>query len=973
MRSPRLLHPSLLALLLLAPAPAPAGVEIAAATRWPSFRGERAQGVADGQGLPVRWDPRSGENVRWKAEIPGLGHSSPVVWDRRVFVATAVPEQAGERPQPLLGDTGGIEMAEVDRSYRWLVMAFDAATGARAWEAEVARGVPRAPHHVKASQANATPATDGETVVAALGSEGLFALDAETGTVRWRVDLGVNDPGLFGDPRSHWGAASSPVIWRDRVFMQVDRHADSFLAAYRLSDGAELWRLVRDEMPVWATPTVHTVDGRDELIVVGGRTVRGIDPGSGDEVWRFADFAEVKTPTPLAVDGAIVLSGGYRGRPLFALRPGGRGDLTVPLEEAPRGHLAWATDRGGPYTATPVAYRGLLFSVRNTGVLAVYDLETGERRARVRLDDTYSASPVASDGRVYLAGENGSVTVMTAASDPVILATVEMGEPILATPGIAGGALFLRTVSSLVAVADLATASVPAADEGGGAGEVARARALLGAARDALKPTPDLVLVGEGHQDLAVRYQGVRPVPGGGRRPYREVFVVDDERRRLGWDVHARRPDDSEETLRFVYLGDDQLGFFHRLDGLAAWSRDPSAGATRRRLERRLPHRILEAALAPGATILGSAMRTLPDGSRSRRVGVELADGEPLALFVEEAGEGGPPRVRAVASAAELPIRGVAEVVWLFHEERDVEGLGRIPGGYTLWIGEEPLRRVEYTTIRRGAAASDVFETPEGLREPTPPPPPPTVEPADRGSAFPRVRELHPGVHLVQHLRGGFHALVVDLGAELLVVDAPTGWVELDEIPPATPDRPVDRGLAEDLLAAARAAAPGKPVRWLALTHFHADHAGGFLPFVEAGATVIASAPTLSLLRAVAERELSDPSLLRVREVSGRATVEGSARSVELVEVEANPHAEGLLVVHLPSARVLWVADLVRPQRDGRIAPPSERHLAEFFGRWLRASGLQPAEILAPHMAAIAGAEQVAALLAASGGAEEER
>jgi len=206
------------------------------------------------------------------------------------------------------------------------------------------------------------------------------------------------------------------------------------------------------------------------------------------------------------------------------------------------------------------------------------------------------------------------------------------------------------------------------------------------------------------------------------------------------------------------------------------------------------------------------------------------------------------------------------------------------------------------------------------------------------------------------------------------VVDAPAHWLELDEIPPQRPPEPVDRGLADRLLTLAREAAPGKPVRWLALTHFHADHAGGFLPFVEAGATVIASAPTLALLHPVAERELEDPSALRVREVSERAAIDGAERDVEVIEVAGNPHADGLLAVHLPQERLLWVADLVRPGRDGSAAPPSERHLAEAFGSWLRASGLRPAEILAPHMSAIGRAEHVEALL--SPGAEppdEER
>jgi len=178
----------LLAFLLLATAPLAGLDDSGRSTRWPSFRGERAQGIADDQGLPLSWDPNRGEDVLWSVEVEGLGHSSPVVWDGTVYLTTAVLERATDRPQPRLGDTGGIDMAAVEEPHRWLVLAFDAASGERAWATEVARGIPRAPHHVKASQANATPATDGAVVVAALGSEGLFALDARTGAQRWRVD-----------------------------------------------------------------------------------------------------------------------------------------------------------------------------------------------------------------------------------------------------------------------------------------------------------------------------------------------------------------------------------------------------------------------------------------------------------------------------------------------------------------------------------------------------------------------------------------------------------------------------------------------------------------------------------------------------------------------------------------------------------------------------------------------------------------
>lgn len=441
MTSNRFSPTSLCLLALLAAAPV-------VAQNWPSFRGPHARGVADDQSLPTSWNVESGENLLWRADLPGLAHSSPVVWGERIFVTTAV---AKDLPALKLGDSGGIDSAADRTRFTWKALALDARSGRVLWEKELASGVPRAQRHVKASQSNATPATDGKYLVAIVGSEGLYALDLR-GNLLWQRDLGVLDPGLFGDETSQWGHASSPILWQDRVFVQVDRHAGSFLAAYELATGKELWKVARDEMPVWATPTLHDGPRGPELIVVGGNYVRGYRPQDGEELWKFHDHAEVKTPTPFVVDGKIVLAGGYRGRPVYTLKTGGRGDLSVPEGEETGGGLVWRSDRGGPYTSTPVAYRGHLYAANDEGILSVYRLDTGERLLRERSEDTYSASPVASDGKIYFTGENGTVTVVEAGPELEILATNDMGEPCMGTPAISGGVLYLRCRDHLFAV-----------------------------------------------------------------------------------------------------------------------------------------------------------------------------------------------------------------------------------------------------------------------------------------------------------------------------------------------------------------------------------------------------------------------------------------------------------------------------------------------------------------------------------------
>jgi outer membrane protein assembly factor BamB len=410
--------------------------------------------VADNQGLPAEWNVAGGKNVRWKAAIPGLGHSSPVVAKDRVFVTSAV---TAESAKVTLGEEGGISLADDRTPHSWRLFCLSARDGKILWDKEAAAGLPRVKRHVKASQANATPATDGRTVVALFGSEGLFAFDFH-GRALWHRDLGVLNPGLLDDPTSEWGHASSPIIHGDEVIVQVDRHQDSYLAALDLATGKDVWRVARDERPVWSTPTLVTAAGRTDLVVIGGHYVRGYDPATGSERWRFKDEAEVKTPTPFVGDGLLVLAGGYRGRPILALKTGANGDVSV-AEDAKSGpFLAWRTEPGGPYTSTPVAYGGLLYSVRDEGILSVFDLASGARIYQERTNGTHAASLLASDGKVYVTAEGGEVLVVKAGRTFEVLARNDMGESCMATPAIANGTLFVRTRGHIYAIGATKTA-----------------------------------------------------------------------------------------------------------------------------------------------------------------------------------------------------------------------------------------------------------------------------------------------------------------------------------------------------------------------------------------------------------------------------------------------------------------------------------------------------------------------------------
>src|SRR5262249_12375666 len=255
-----------------------------APSSWPSFRGPRASGVGDGQGAVFTWDVASGRNLRFKTALPGLGNSSPIVWGDRIFVTTAVSAK-GETSLPtgLYGDGTSVDDLS-EHSYR--VLALDKASGRILWDREAHRGVPGARRHLKATQANATPATDGQRVIALFGTVGqLVAYDFE-GRPLWKRDLGVLD---CGDPvygSTEWGHASSPLIHGVNVIVQGDRKKDSFVAAYRLSDGTEVWRVARDELSTWATPTVIAGPKGDEL-VTNGKKIRAYDPATGQLLWTL--------------------------------------------------------------------------------------------------------------------------------------------------------------------------------------------------------------------------------------------------------------------------------------------------------------------------------------------------------------------------------------------------------------------------------------------------------------------------------------------------------------------------------------------------------------------------------------------------------------------------------------------------------------------------------------------------------------
>jgi outer membrane protein assembly factor BamB len=420
---------------------------------WPSFRGREASGIAAKQNLPDTWNPATGEHILWRTPIPGLAHSSPIVWGDTLYVTSAISGRGTATFKPGLYGDGD---ASDDRSiHRWMLYAIDKRTGKIRWERTAAQGEPRNQRHIKSTYASASPATDGRIVVAWFGSQGIFAYDVDGG-LRWSVDLGRVDMGAYDLPSYEWGPASSPIIWNDLVIVQCDTQADSFLIALNVETGQTVWKTDRRELPSWGTPTIVTTAAGPELITNASNFVRGYDPRTGKELWQLGGSSKITAPTPIFANGLhIVASGRAPERPVFAVKAGARGDLTLAKDASSSSQIAWSKTGRGSYMPTPLAHQNIVYMLANNGVLDAYDLESGREIYRQRLSlvgSGFSASPVMADGKIYLSNEDGEMLVIEAGATFKHIGTNSMGETIMATPAISDGVIYVRGASTLFAI-----------------------------------------------------------------------------------------------------------------------------------------------------------------------------------------------------------------------------------------------------------------------------------------------------------------------------------------------------------------------------------------------------------------------------------------------------------------------------------------------------------------------------------------
>jgi len=418
--------------------------ETGANDNWPQFRGPRSLGVAEDPALPDTWSAT--ENVAWKTEIPGNGWSSPVVWGDHIFVTSVISTTDKEAPKK--GLYFGGERKAPDDVHRWMVYCIDWKTGKILWEREAHKAVPDSSRHLKNSFASETPVTDGERLYAYFGNLGLFCYDIK-GKLLWTKRWGPFKM------RYGWGTAASPVLHKDRIYVVCDNDDQSFIVALNKKTGEQVWRADRDEGSNWATPFVWENDSRTEIITPGTKRVRSYDL-DGKLLWEFAGMSSISIPTPFSRFDMVYISSGYVGdklRPVYAIRPGASGDISLKEGETGNKHIAWFQPQAGPYNPSPIIYGDYYYTLLDRGFFTCHDAKTGREiydKQRIEAGaGAFTSSPWAYNGKIFCLSEDGDTFVIQAGPEYKLIGKNSLGEMCMATPAIARGSLIIRTASKL--------------------------------------------------------------------------------------------------------------------------------------------------------------------------------------------------------------------------------------------------------------------------------------------------------------------------------------------------------------------------------------------------------------------------------------------------------------------------------------------------------------------------------------------
>ena len=436
-------------------------------SNWPQWRGPQGTGVAPVANPPVQWSETN--NVKWKVKLPGSGTSTPIVWENRIFIETAIP--TGKKPGPAAAEKaetppgndaaspagprrgGGMRAEKPTEIYQFALLALDRASGKTIWQKAAREEVPHQGHHPDHGFASYSPVTDGKLVFAYFGSRGLHCYDFE-GNVKWQKNLGLMQT------KMSFGEGSSPAISGNTIVVNWDHEGEDFIAAFDKNTGRELWRQPRDEETTWATPLIVAHEGKAQVVAVATKKVRSYDLATGKQLWEAPGLTPNVIPSPVAGQGMVFVTSGFRGSALMAIRLGRTGDLTD------TDAIVWKHNKSTPYVPSPLLYDDRLYLYSgNNAVLSCFDAKSGRPlidAERVEGLQGVYASPAGAAGRVYLVGRAGTTVVIKNADKLDILATNHLDDRFDASPAIAGQELFLRGHDSLYCIAEKQAVSAAA-------------------------------------------------------------------------------------------------------------------------------------------------------------------------------------------------------------------------------------------------------------------------------------------------------------------------------------------------------------------------------------------------------------------------------------------------------------------------------------------------------------------------------
>jgi outer membrane protein assembly factor BamB len=416
------------------------GSVISAADRdqyWPQWRGPDATGVSKQAKPPLEWS--ESKNIRWKKEIPGRGSGTPVIWDNLIFISTAIPQDAS-------GDAAHAPRGRATAPHKYVVMALGRKDGRIVWEQVAKEEAPHeATHQEWGTWASPSVVTDGQHVIASFESRGIYAFDMN-GTPIWQKDLGDKTM------RNQFGEGTSPVLHANTLVVVWDHQAGSFIVAIDKRTGEERWRVARDEIDSWATPLVVDVGGRSQVVTSGMKQVRSYDLESGKLLWYGAGTTMNPIPSPVAADGLVFLTAGFRGNNLKAVRIA---DAKDDITNTPA--LVWTLDRDTPYVPSPLLYDGILYFLKsNSAILSAFDAQTGKphyQATRIEGLQNVFASPVGAAGRIYIPSQEGVTVVLKHGPAVEQLALNKLDDGFNASPALVDGELYLRGFKSLYCIA----------------------------------------------------------------------------------------------------------------------------------------------------------------------------------------------------------------------------------------------------------------------------------------------------------------------------------------------------------------------------------------------------------------------------------------------------------------------------------------------------------------------------------------